>query len=79
MLGKLRRPDDVEPIDVDVAGLGGEPQLVLAELIGRRSRHVDDLDLVAGLRLEDVELLAQVLLVAPDGAVDDRQIDREGR
>ena len=69
-----RRPDHVKPIDVDIARLGREPKLVLAELVGRAFRHGDDGDRVVGLSLEFVKLAAQDLLVAPDRSVHDGQI-----
>ena len=71
--GKLRRPDDVREIDVDIGISSGEPEPVLAELVGGRRRHDDQLDGVAGLLFEIHDLLAQLGDVLADRADGQRQ------
>jgi hypothetical protein len=58
--------------------LGGQPQPVLAELVGGAFGHRDDGHRMPGLGLERVELLAQDLLVAAYRAVHDGQVFGDG-
>ncbi|MEZ5825924.1 MAG: hypothetical protein R3C97_14640 [Geminicoccaceae bacterium] len=70
MLGELRRPDDIRPVDVDIGVLGGQPQAVLRRT-GRWSRAAWSRFPPCVLNdPEDVELATEFLDVVADRNAD---------
>ena len=68
MVRKLRRPDNVGLVDVDVGGASGQPQTVLRELVGGRCRHRHQGYRVARRRFPWGDKRFEVLDGVPDSA-----------
>ena len=79
LVGKLRRPDHVGLIDVDIGIARCQPQAVLAELVGGGRGHRHHGHLLAGCGLELVELAAQERQAGAGIAGDNGQVGGLGR
>ena len=56
---QLRCPDHVGLIHINVAGTGGQPELVLTKLVGGGRRHRHQRDMIAGCLFKHSKLLLQ--------------------